>query len=63
MTTIVEFPIIVRQIDIEGFLKIFKSIKFEHQQTDERHHKYLIESRYAGDFVTIGIYIGKLATK
>lgn len=60
MKTIVEFPAIVRRIDIEGFLRIFPSIKFDFQQSDNLHHKYLVESNYADDFVAVGIYIGRL---
>lgn len=56
--TIVEFPIAMRIIDIVGFLEVIQSIKFEHQQSDHLHHKFLIKSKYPDDFVTVGYYIG-----
>lgn len=62
MQTIVEFPVNIRTVDIEGFLKGLQSVKFEYQQTDNLHHKYLIRSGYAADFVAIGIYIGRVGS-
>jgi len=56
--TIVEFPAAMRLIDITGFLKTIQTITVEHQQSDHLHHKFLISSKYPGDFVTIGVYIG-----
>ncbi len=55
---IVEFPIEMRVIDIKGFLKLIPSIKFEHQDSDHLHHKFLIQSKYPSDFVAVGRYIG-----
>lgn len=58
MQTIVEFPANISRRDIEGFIKLKKTITFEFQQTDNLHHKYLVSSAYPDDFVMIGIYIG-----
>jgi len=58
MTTIVEFPATIQRRTIEALLAAHASIQWEFQQTDNLHHKYMVTSKYADDFVMLGTFIG-----